>query len=143
MAHARRREIRLCSNSISLLSRLAHLNCIYDISRLSFCFSMYLICEIFTYCMIVICGLRVVNGTCYWPDGTIPEPQRYNQVPCNMTASGAHSACCEFGDLCAQNGFCWGGDGVMYRGSCTDPSWISDQCCQQCRDCIPHMLYSS
>jgi len=61
---------------------------------------------------------------------------RYSQVPCNTTASGVHSACCGLGDPCTKNGYCFGGSGVMYRGACTDPSWLSDQCCPQCRDGI-------
>ena len=71
---------------------------------------------------------------CYYPNGSVPlmnDPY----MPCNPTAEGVHSACCAVDDLCSKTGYCFGNAGFLYRGSCTDPTWASEQCCPACRDC--------
>ncbi|KAK0659672.1 hypothetical protein DIS24_g3870 [Lasiodiplodia hormozganensis] len=68
--------------------------------------------------------------TCYYPDGnTISD-----DVPCDSSAE--QSACCGSGATCMMNGLCLN-YGLFSRGSCTDSSWESDACPQQCTDYNP------
>jgi hypothetical protein len=70
---------------------------------------------------------------CYWPDGTgLDSPPVW--VACNATADV--SVCCAENDACTTNGWCLGSSGYVYRGGCTDPSWTSSVCQQQCKQSI-------
>ncbi|KAI8625496.1 hypothetical protein F5Y19DRAFT_479603 [Xylariaceae sp. FL1651] len=71
--------------------------------------------------------------TCYYPDRSIDT----RGLPCNGSAvqSGAAtaSACCLPNDACYDSGACfqdW--SGVMYRQSCTDPTFRDPKCPQLC-----------
>ena len=74
--------------------------------------------------------ILLADQSCYNPDGIVPWKPYY---PCN-TASNVHSACCGPGDQCTENGYCFGSAGFVYRGGCTDNTWQSPNCAQQCRD---------
>ena len=68
---------------------------------------------------------------CYFPDGSIDTAGYI----CNTAAAetGGVSACCVHDDACYESGTCfqdW--SGVMYRQSCTDPSWRDPKCPQMC-----------
>ncbi len=77
----------------------------------------------------------VVSRTCYWPDESIVSDQEGdNYTPCNSTANGVDSACCDKDDVCSSSGYCLGRSGYMYRGACTDPSWNAEACSQECKD---------
>ena len=80
---------------------------------------------LFIYCQIVL-----ADKSCYNPDQSIPLKPYY---PCN-TASGVHSACCGPGDQCTEHGYCLGASGYIYRGGCTDITWESANCPQQCKE---------
>ncbi|PQE17390.1 effector OEC112 precursor protein [Rutstroemia sp. NJR-2017a BVV2] len=71
------------------------------------------------------------SSTCWYPDGATAEP---GHVPCNQTISGA-SACCDPDDSCTTSGMCLGASGWVYRGSCTDSDWESDNCANQFPNC--------
>lgn len=70
-------------------------------------------------------------ATCYFPNRAID----LNSLPCNSSAQlvGRASACCRANDACYESGACfqdW--SGVMYRQSCTDPSFRDPACPQMC-----------
>ena len=70
---------------------------------------------------------------CYYPDGSTIAPLH---IPCNTSALGtpqSASACCRnySNAYCVSNGLCYE-DGVLSRGSCTDKSWKSPSCAQDC-----------
>ncbi|KAI0098123.1 hypothetical protein F4776DRAFT_650824 [Hypoxylon sp. NC0597] len=70
-------------------------------------------------------------ATCYFPNREIDTLS----VPCNGSAqqSGDASPCCRPNDACYESGACfqdW--SGVMYRQSCTDPSFRDPACPQMC-----------
>lgn len=65
---------------------------------------------------------------CYMPDGSNADQ---GTAPCNSTA--AVSACCDPRDSCTTSGLCLGASGWIYRSACTDQTWNSPVCAQQCR----------
>ncbi|ORY15825.1 hypothetical protein BCR34DRAFT_153291 [Clohesyomyces aquaticus] len=65
--------------------------------------------------------------TCYGPN-KIAEP---DHVPCNSSAE--HSHCCKPGDYCLDNGLCYDSAFTLSQWSCTDPSWTSPPCFQECK----------
>lgn len=68
---------------------------------------------------------------CYFPNGD----EYTTGQPCNSTADGRVSVCCELSSsVCTTSGLCFGSAGYLYRGGCTDRSWTSPQCGQQCVD---------
>lgn len=77
--------------------------------------------------------------TCYYPDGT-PGPY----TPCDESAE--ESACCDPGDACLSNGYCFqqgNGTAAWYlrlaRGMCTN--WSSPECQNlYCKDSM--LLYN-
>ena len=64
-------------------------------------------------------------------------------VPCLDNAGDTPTPCCGPDSTCLTNGLCF--DGLtLYRGSCTDQSWTSDQCTKLCMDCkITKTIFSS
>jgi hypothetical protein len=64
---------------------------------------------------------------CYYPDGELAA----GLTPCNPTAEVSH--CCSSSDMCLTNGFCYslGLNSIVQRG-CTDSSFGSSECPQQC-----------
>lgn len=71
------------------------------------------------------------NASCFVPNGDIAD----GYEPCNNTISGGHSACCNTPNpTCSTNGYCMGNAGFMYRGACTDISWLSSSCPLNCRN---------
>ena len=70
---------------------------------------------------------RIQAQTCYLPDQTI-EP---NDNVCN--ASAPVSLCCQSGATCLTNGLCFSQwDTSFNTGTCTDKTWTSPSCFQQC-----------
>lgn len=66
-----------------------------------------------------------VDPTCYFPDGGIALTYQ----PCNSTVDRDASVCCELStSVCGTKGLCYGSNGYIYRGGCTDPSWKSSLC---------------
>lgn len=70
---------------------------------------------------------------CYYPDGFTIAPLH---IPCNSSALGtpqSATACCRnyTNNYCLSNGLCYY-DGVLSRGSCTDKTWKSPSCAQDC-----------
>ena len=84
---------------------------------------------LFPILLLIYCRILLADKSCYNPDQAIPSRPYY---PCN-TASGVHSACCGFGDQCTEQGYCFGSAGYLYRGGCTDITWESPNCAQQCK----------
>ena len=69
------------------------------------------------------------DSTCYYPNGDIAP----NYKPCSSTEDGSISVCCELStSVCTTKGLCFGSDGYMYRGGCTDQSWKSESCPSVC-----------
>ena len=73
----------------------------------------------------------ILGASCYFPDQSIAG-QPY--LPCSGTTSDGYSPCCASGDQCTEHGYCFGNAGYIYRGGCTDITWQSPNCAQQCRD---------
>lgn len=70
-----------------------------------------------------------VNPTCYFPNGGIAP----NYQPCNSTVDADSSVCCELStSVCGSKGLCYGSNGYLYRGGCTDRSWKSAHCPTYC-----------
>ena len=75
------------------------------------------------------------NSTCYQPPffgtGGI-GPVDPNSTPCSQsTDDNEASACCGYSDgsICLSNGLCFvPASNTMQQGSCTDPTWGSDNC---------------
>jgi hypothetical protein len=69
---------------------------------------------------------------CYYPNAASAS----THTPCD--ASAETSACCDPGDLCLSNGYCFQQFGAwsnrLARGSCTDSTWGSSICPQFCDD---------
>lgn len=71
-----------------------------------------------------------VERTCYFPNGGV-TPTYYQ--PCNATVDGDASVCCDLStSVCGSKGLCYGSNGYLYRGGCTDPSWKSAHCPTYC-----------
>lgn len=71
--------------------------------------------------------------TCYFPDGSVAV----KDTPCNSYATSyTESACCGYLEVCLDNHLCLAQSGaeVISRGSCTDETWQSAECCQYCAD---------
>ena len=69
--------------------------------------------------------------TCYYPDKSID----LKGFACNGTTlrEGGASACCLPNDICFSNGACYQDwSGVMYRLSCTDPTFRDPACAPWC-----------
>ncbi|KAM0800261.1 hypothetical protein BDR22DRAFT_908739 [Usnea florida] len=70
---------------------------------------------------------RRSQAQCYYPDST-SEPRDF---VCN--ASAPVSLCCQNGETCFTNGLCFSQwDTSINTGTCTDKSWMSSTCFQQC-----------
>lgn len=79
-------------------------------------------------------SLRLVAAVCYYPDGSV-SPQ---DTAC--LNNGDNSTCCGQGYACLSNNICEAtgdeikkpGASLYVRGSCTDPTWRSNNCPQFC-----------
>ena len=70
---------------------------------------------------------RRIQAQCYYPDHT-SEP---SDIVCN--ASAPVSLCCQNGETCLKNGLCFSEwDTSVNTGTCTDKTWNSSTCFQQC-----------
>lgn len=70
-----------------------------------------------------------MNPTCYFPNGDIAP----NYQPCNSTVDADASICCDLStSVCGTKGLCYGSNGYLYRGGCTDRSWKSAHCPTYC-----------
>jgi hypothetical protein len=63
---------------------------------------------------------------CFFPDGVT---QRSGYVPCNPDA--AVSQCCAQGEVCLNNGLCYGGYGLLYRGGCAGGWGVDEKACPE------------
>lgn len=72
-------------------------------------------------------GAQTTSSSCYWPNKTPAE----NHVPCS---SDVASACCAPNQICLSNKLCLsvGQPFVLSRGSCTDPTYGSQNCPDKC-----------
>ena len=77
------------------------------------------------------------HATCYNPNGSNRNeglsPEIYR--PCDP--GDVHSMCCALNrvnaDKCRGDGLCLSGDGpIVWRESCTDPTWESSKCIKLC-----------
>lgn len=76
-------------------------------------------------------GTSSAEPTCYFPDGRVASTYQ----PCNSTVDGDASVCCEVStSVCGSQGLCYGSDGYLYRGGCTDRKWKSAGCPTLCLD---------
>ncbi|KAF2203900.1 hypothetical protein GQ43DRAFT_469559 [Delitschia confertaspora ATCC 74209] len=64
---------------------------------------------------------------CFYPNKGLAE----NDTPCNESSEFSH--CCRSDELCLSNGLCLGGPGELVQASCTDQTWSSGRCFQQCK----------
>jgi hypothetical protein len=91
----------------------------------------------FAYLIFYFSGLVSSVLNCYYPNAASASPH----TPCDESAET--SACCNPGDLCLSNGYCFQQFGAwanrLARGSCTDSTWSSSICPQFCDDgkCSP------
>jgi hypothetical protein len=68
----------------------------------------------------------VARAQCYAPDGT-----EYNSdMPCDT--GSFPTFCCPTGTTCYSNGLCMNPGGLFGRGTCTDETYKSDACTQEC-----------
>jgi hypothetical protein len=78
--------------------------------------------------------VRSATAACYAPDGSLRSNDNGNDFqPCG----GATGMCCNmaFGDACQPNGLCYNaGAKLLWRESCTDPTWESPGCLNLCLD---------
>ncbi|KAJ0285246.1 hypothetical protein COL940_003663 [Colletotrichum noveboracense] len=79
----------------------------------------------------------IASAQCYLPNGTnrasTSDVGKNTYKPCD---GNGHSMCCNTytGDVC-RDGFCWNESGrVLWRESCTDPTWQSPKCLKLCID---------
>ncbi|KAF1992192.1 hypothetical protein K402DRAFT_415890 [Aulographum hederae CBS 113979] len=71
------------------------------------------------------------SSSCYFPGGNQPAGGN-PMVPCNPNA--AVSACCQVGESCTSSGLCFSGNGMIYRGGCTDKTFKDATCSKVCLD---------
>lgn len=70
------------------------------------------------------------DPTCYFPNGDIASTYK----PCNSTVDVGASVCCELStSACGSKGLCFGSNGYLYRGGCTDRLWKSGRCPTHCQ----------
>lgn len=83
--------------------------------------------------LFLLLGVAAAARQCYFPDGS-QAPK--STTPCIDSAETSH--CCGETDICLSNGLCWDQDRTYYnrmvRAACTDKSWTSGGCPQQCQD---------
>ena len=69
------------------------------------------------------------DPTCYFPNEKVASTYQ----PCNSTDDDHASVCCELStSVCSTKGLCYGSNGYLYRGGCTDRSWKSALCPTVC-----------
>lgn len=79
------------------------------------------------------------NSPCYYPNGTdskfsivVQSPDGDIFKPC-FPGNDGHSMCCRPTDKCTHDGTCESPfDGLHWRGTCSDPSWKSQDCLKLC-----------
>ena len=89
--------------------------------------------HLFLLCLLIARTILANNLPCYFPDETTIANKH---IQCNSSASNAAadaSACCrdDPSSYCVNNGLCLM-NGQMYRGSCTDKTFKSPSCAQEC-----------
>lgn len=91
------------------------------------------------YILGIVLYAQNVLANCYAPDGTdrngLPGGGSNKYTPCE-TDNGDHSMCCNtgVGDTCHDDGLCWNEAKLLWRESCTDPTWQSPKCLKLCVD---------
>src|SRR5579862_5078379 len=103
---------------------------------------MYTIRSIILVAPFLLSRVSCAASVCYFPDHNTVAPSGYG--PCNSTADGEFSACCDLGNsACSTTGYCYGSAGYMYRGACTDKTWNSPACPGTCSDGTKPLLTPS
>ncbi|KIW80264.1 hypothetical protein Z517_06879 [Fonsecaea pedrosoi CBS 271.37] len=75
--------------------------------------------------------MSLASTSCYWPNGQLVT--EYNYQPCNAGSDSKHAACCDLRtSVCTEYGYCIGNANYIYRGGCTDSTWLSSSCAQAC-----------
>ena len=79
----------------------------------------------------LINAMTVDAQQCYLPNGS-----KSPDTPCRPQSSDQASACCRSTDICLDNSLCLAQTGyaLLTRGSCTDPTWQSDECPRDYQD---------
>ena len=75
------------------------------------------------------------SAECYMPNGSKAnwEGSKSNYVSC--AKNGQHAMCCNkaYSDTCRSNGLCYNaGAKLLWRESCTDPTWNDPACIKLC-----------
>lgn len=87
--------------------------------------ALFLACNHFTFTAFGrLCGMSAAQQ-CYAPNGSPTS-----DVPCDTGSSPTF--CCPSGTKCQSNGLCQNTGGQLSRGSCTDETYESQACTQQC-----------
>ena len=86
----------------------------------------------------------VVIAECYLPNGVDRNETKNNPnhdyQPCNTNSTAEVSMCCNVGvgDVCREDGLCYNPTAkLVWRESCTDPTWGSPNCLKLCADDVP------
>lgn len=142
---ADRNRIRtLCNRSINSGPRGKSIKVSTPTFAISLPFPHAYLCLVELFEMLLIASLIAVThipsifADCFSPNGTdrsinFPKGQRW--VPCNKSwSSSNHSMCCNeaSNDVCQENGLCLSPTGLLWRESCTDPTWSSPNCLKLC-----------
>lgn len=84
------------------------------------------------------CLFPLVFAQCYLPNGTdrhaAANAGNGKWTPCPGGSTNGHTMCCNTntGDQC-RDGLCWNeGSKLLWRESCTDPTWQSIGCLKLC-----------
>lgn len=73
-----------------------------------------------------------VKSDCYFPNGTNRDDGTGVWSSCNRDFDV--SMCCSINQKCLPDGLCQSGDQPIWRESCTDPFWRSENCTKLCTD---------
>lgn len=86
------------------------------------------------FALLVVCAVALdAPADCYFATG---KPAALTS-PCQDASSGLTGLCCGHGHMCLNNTLCFkmeGGHGVLYRGTCSDPTWSNPSCPRYCID---------
>ena len=76
---------------------------------------------------VVFCHLNAIaQADCFWFNGFSRNDTNY--APCYL------SSCCRSSDICRTDGLCVGGNGTLWRESCSDSNWQDASCPKLCVD---------
>ena len=77
--------------------------------------------------LLAFCHLHAIAlADCFWFNGLSRNDTNY--APCYL------SSCCRGSDTCRTDGLCVGGNGTLWRESCSDSNWNDPSCPKLCVD---------